>query len=319
MAKLSLPDLDQGTGTGDSGSVSVSVRDIPVEEISVRENIRKEYEGIDELKASIRRYGLLQPITVYKDGERYAIKTGHRRFLAYQALYEETPELFRHIRCIISDAENIPIIQLIENVQRVDLGQRDLFIALTALKEQGLTTKQIAEVMGKSESYVKFIFIGVNEIKRDPDLQTFIASPGGSIQDVVETKGIADRDERRDLLEQRKEGTLTRAALRQKTRALKTGSKSAGGIAGNTPDGLETSGRVLPAIPCQDGDGAGSIAGNTPDGKIAYTMLVEVNKDRRNIVISFEDDLPFERIRADIKDFVTRENIVCRDLETLNV
>jgi ParB family chromosome partitioning protein len=290
MEEFSILDDARYGGIEDSRSVPVLVKDIPIEEIVIRQNIRREYEGIDELKASIRQYGLLQPVTVYKDGESYALKTGHRRFLAYRALHEESPEQFHHIRCIISDAENIPVIQLIENVQRVDLNQHELFTVLVALKEQGFTIKQIAEVMGKSESYVKFIFIGVNEIKRDPELQAFITSPGGTIQDVVETKGIGDRDERRNLLEQRKEGTLTRAGLRKKAKALKTESNT-----------------------------ATSIAGNTPEEKKSYTVHLQVNTDQRNIFISFEDELPFKRIHAEIKDFIARENIVCKDLEMLNV
>ncbi|MDR1325103.1 MAG: ParB N-terminal domain-containing protein [Treponema sp.] len=277
-------------GTEDSRSVPVLVKDIPIEEIVIKRNIRREYEGIGELKASIRQYGLLQPVTVYKEGESYVIKTGHRRFLAYRALHDESPEQFHHIRCIISDAGNIPTIQLIENVQRVDLNQRELFTALVALKEQGLTIKQIAEIMGKSESYVKFIFIGVNEIKRDPELQAFIMSPGGTIQDIVETKGIGDRDERRSLLEQRKEGTLTRAGLRKKAKVLKTESNA-----------------------------VTSIAGNTSEERKVYTVHLQINTDQRNILISFEHDLPFKRILAEIKGFIAREHIVCKDLEMLNV
>ena len=290
MAEFSILDKAQYIGIEDSRSVPVSVKDIPIEEIVIRQNIRREYEGIDELKASIRQYGFLQPITVYKDGESYVVKTGHRRFLAYRALHEESPEQFHYIRCIISDAENIPIIQLIENVQRVDLNQHELFTALTALKEQGFSIKQIAEIMGKSESYIKFIFIGVNEIKRDPELQAFITSPGGTIQDVVETKGIADWEERRNLLEQRREGTLTRAGLRKKTKALKTESNTVVSIAGNTPEKRQT-----------------------------YTMRLQVNPEQRNLFISFEDELPFRRIHAEIKDFIARENIVCKDLEMCDV
>ena len=285
MVEFSILDKAQDMEIKDSRSVPVLVKDIPVEEIVIRQNIRREYEGIEELKASIRQYGLLQPVTVYKDGDSYVVKTGHRRFLAYRALHEESPEQFHHIRCIISDAENIPIIQLIENVQRVDLSQHELFTALNAFKEQGFSIKQIAEIMGKSESYIKFIFIGVNEIKCDPELQSFITSPGGTIQDVVETKGIADRDERRNLLEQRREGTLTRAGLRKKAKALKTESNA-----------------VV------------SIAGNTSEERQAYTMHLQVNPEQRNIFISFEDELLFRRIHAEIKDFITRENIVCKDL-----
>jgi len=73
MAKLGkmLRNAQTGTGTHDSGSVSLTVKDIPVGDISVKENILKEYAGIEELSESIRRHGLLQPITVFLEGEDY--------------------------------------------------------------------------------------------------------------------------------------------------------------------------------------------------------------------------------------------------------
>jgi ParB family chromosome partitioning protein len=180
---LTLNDqVPHDTETADTNTVSLCLKDIPIGEIAIKENIRKEYEGIDALKVSIRQYGLLQPITVYKDGEGYRVKTGHRRYLACRELYREIPNQFHSIRCIISDEENTSVIQLIENVQRVDLSQHDLFNALTVLKEKGFSLKAIAEIMGKSEASVKVIFTGINEIKQDRDLQSFIEPPGGNYQ-----------------------------------------------------------------------------------------------------------------------------------------
>ena len=113
MPKLDLlSQVKTRTGTQDSGAVSLTVKDIPIGEISIRGNVRKEYTGIDELKDSIKRYGILQPITVYKDGGGYVVKTGHRRYLAYKDLYAAHPDRFHSIRCIISDAANITKIQM---------------------------------------------------------------------------------------------------------------------------------------------------------------------------------------------------------------
>ncbi|MDR3266959.1 MAG: ParB/RepB/Spo0J family partition protein [Tannerella sp.] len=199
----------------------LTVKDIPVGDISIKENVRREYTGIDELKASIRQHGLLQPITVYLENEGYIVKTGHRRYMAYQTLYQIEPERFHSIRCIVSDAENIAVIQLVENVQRVDLSQLDLFNALKALKAQGMTLKQIADVMGKTEQYIKFLFIGVNEMTNNDKLKERISIAGNTIQDIVETKGI-DEDERIQLLDERKSGNLNRAGMREKVREIKS-------------------------------------------------------------------------------------------------
>jgi ParB family chromosome partitioning protein len=135
MAKLNmLKSVETRTGTHDSRAVSLTVKDIPVGDIQVKMNVRQDYTAIDELTESIRQYGLLQPITVYYVKDGYAVKTGHRRLMAYKKLYQENPEKYHSIRCILSDARNAELIQLVENVQRVDLSQSDLFQALKKLR-----------------------------------------------------------------------------------------------------------------------------------------------------------------------------------------
>lgn len=223
MAKLGMIRNANGmAGTKDSRSISLTVRDIPVGDICVRSNTRTEYTGIEELAASIRQYGLLQPITVYAEGEQFAVKAGHRRYMAYKLLYGREPERFHSIRCIVSDAENTAVIQLVENVQRVDLPQADLFNALSALRQQGMTLKQIAEVMGKTEGYIKNLFVGVNEISKDEALKTMIGHAGVTIGDIAETVAVPDRQDRLKLLEERKKGTVSRSDLRKKVKELKS-------------------------------------------------------------------------------------------------
>lgn len=59
-----------------------------------------EYVGflaLVNLAASIRRYGLANPITVFKDGTRFRIETGERRWLAYHLLYQALGESYASI------------------------------------------------------------------------------------------------------------------------------------------------------------------------------------------------------------------------------
>jgi ParB family chromosome partitioning protein len=223
MAKMGvLKNVQSRTGTQDSHSISLTVKDIPVGDIEVRENIRKDYTGIEELADSIRQYGLLQPITVFPDDDIFVVKTGHRRFMAYKRLYDTDPERFHSIRCIVSNNDNLAIVQLVENVQREDLSQIDLYNALTALREQGMSHREIALTMGKSEGYVKNLFIGVNEVKNDYELETLIKSHAGvTLQDVAETKAILGHQDKLKVLEQRGTGTLNRAQMREKVKELK--------------------------------------------------------------------------------------------------
>ena len=219
---MKIRDIQSRAGTIDSEAVNVTIKDIPIGDIHVKENIRKEYTGLEELQASIREYGLLQPITVFPVVDGYTVKTGHRRFMAYQKLYGEEPEKFHSIRCIITDAKNIAVVQLVENVQRVNLSQIDLVYALTALKNESMTMKQIAEVIGKAEGYTKNLFMGVAEILSDDDLKDIVSHTGVTIMEIVETKGI-QKQERLELLNKRGKGEVSRSHLRERTKSLKCG------------------------------------------------------------------------------------------------
>jgi ParB family chromosome partitioning protein len=288
MPKLNILNVAERTGTADSRAVSLSIKDIPIGEISVKENVRKEYDGIDELKASIRCYGLLQPITVYKDGGAYSVKTGHRRFLAFKELYDETPDRFHSVRCVVSDAANIPVIQLVENVQRLDLSDIDLFNALNALKEQGLSLKQIADVLGKTENYVKKIFTGINEIKQNSELKAYIGSAGGTIQDILETSGVPSKEDRLSLLEQRKAGAVTRAQMRKRARALK-------GVPVENPADGSAGGTIKSAIPPET----------------ACPVRLSADKERRRIALSFDDDGQYALVYAALKSLFDKHRLAC--------
>lgn len=58
-------------------------------------------ENIDDLKQSISLVGILQPLLVKRDGDKYRIKAGHRRRLACMALADEGQEKFRFVPCVI--------------------------------------------------------------------------------------------------------------------------------------------------------------------------------------------------------------------------
>jgi ParB family chromosome partitioning protein len=221
MAKLNMiKNVQSRTGTYDSRSISFTVKDIPIGDIYMKMNVRADYTEICELAESIKQYGLLQPITVYATQNGYMVKIGHRRFLAYKMLYQEDPEKYHSIRCIISDDQNISLIQLIENVQRVDLSQHDLYQALNQLREQGMTLRQIGEVLGKTEGYIKSLFVGVNEINRDKELQNLIGDAGITIRDIAETNAVTDKNKRLELLEERKSRDINRAQMREKVKKL---------------------------------------------------------------------------------------------------
>jgi ParB family chromosome partitioning protein len=294
------------TGTQDSRTANIAIRDIPLGDIEIRENVRKEYTDIDGLKESIRQYGLLQPITVYLHGDTYIVKTGHRRFLAWRMLYQEEPDRFHSIRCIISNANNIAVIQLVENVQRVDLSQRELYEALSTLREQRLTLKQIAEMMGKSEGYIKSLFVGINEIDTNENLKAVIGDAGITIRDIAETKGIPNEQKRLDLLNARKSGEINRAELRKKTKEYK---ESHAGV--TSPDDFERSDAGITSNgPLDEADRA------KPEKPEILLTFVPGKKQIHIEMADLDNDTAFDSLVDDIKQFFFTHhgNYICEGI-----
>jgi ParB family chromosome partitioning protein len=107
-------------------------------------------ESIEELAASIRSDGLLQPIVVFKSGERYTIIAGHRRHLACRAANLDRIDVI-----VREPPRSIRATQLIENIQREDLNPLDVAISVRDLMaEQSVDAAGAAEALGKSKHWV---------------------------------------------------------------------------------------------------------------------------------------------------------------------
>ncbi len=66
---------------------------LPLSKIDVAEaNVRKSQQmaGIEELKASIQRFGLIHPVIVIRKGDRYKLIVGQRRYIAFEELGRTT-------------------------------------------------------------------------------------------------------------------------------------------------------------------------------------------------------------------------------------
>ena len=117
------------------------------------EQPRKEFnpEALEALAKSIKANGVLQPIVVTREGEKYKIVAGERRFRAAGIAGLETiPAIARTL-----DAQNRLELSIIENAQREDLNAIELATAYAKLKQQfNLGPKEIAERIGKSEPAV---------------------------------------------------------------------------------------------------------------------------------------------------------------------
>lgn len=109
-------------------------------------------EGIDELARSIKEVGILQPVLVTRDGERFRILAGERRARAARiAGLTRIPVLVREG---LEDRDHL-LLAFIENIQRRDLTAMEEAEAFWHLKEKfGMSQDEIAERVGKDRSTV---------------------------------------------------------------------------------------------------------------------------------------------------------------------
>lgn len=106
---------------------------------------------LEELAASIREHGILEPLLVRPKGDRFEVVFGERRLRAGDmAELEELPCRVREL----TDQE-VDELQTIENDQREDLNQIERGNGYIHLIEaHGHTTESLAKKLGKSQTYI---------------------------------------------------------------------------------------------------------------------------------------------------------------------
>ena len=135
--------------------LSPTLKNVPIEHLQrgqyqPRSDMRK--ESLEELAASIKSQGIIQPIVIRelehnKAGVKYEIIAGERRWRAAQiAGLSEVPTVIKDV----SDTDTIAM-SLIENIQREDLNPMEEALALNRLiKEFKLTHQEAANAVGRS-------------------------------------------------------------------------------------------------------------------------------------------------------------------------
>jgi len=128
---------------------------LDIETIDAEEGIRRiiDKEPMDELVASIKQHGILQPIVVEAvEGGRYKLQIGKRRMTAARIIgLGRVPALVLDDRL---DAEKSVAIMLVENLHREDLDPIDEAEAYARLKDMGTKVSAIARLVGKERTYV---------------------------------------------------------------------------------------------------------------------------------------------------------------------
>ena len=108
-------------------------------------------EALDELADSIRQHGILQPLSVRRQGNSYELISGERRLRAAQlAGITDVP-------CILMsmDDKTSGFAALVENLQRQDLDYIEEALGIRRLiQEHSMSQEQAARLLGKSQSAV---------------------------------------------------------------------------------------------------------------------------------------------------------------------
>src|ERR1051325_11223670 len=131
---------------------------------------RKQFkeDKINELAESIKTNGIIQPIVARRDGERFQIIAGERRWRAAQIAG------LRKVPCIIRDItdENVLEISLIENIQREDLNPIEEANAYKRLVDMlVLSQEEVARRVGKDRSSVTN---ALRLLKLPPEIQQLV-------------------------------------------------------------------------------------------------------------------------------------------------
>ena len=199
-------------GNSDSGDNKSRQDTLPVGQLQpgkYQPRTRMDPGSLEELAASIKAQGLIQPISVRPVGNsRYEIIAGERRWRASQiAGLAEVPVLIREI-----PDENALAMSLIENIQREDLNPLEEAAGIQRLLDEfGMTHQQAAEALGRSRSATSnllrllqlakpvqdMLMAGDLEMGHARALLALPKSDQGSIAAMVVDKGYSVRDTER--------------------------------------------------------------------------------------------------------------------------
>jgi ParB family chromosome partitioning protein len=154
---------------------------------------------MEKLAASITEIGLLEPILVRKIDNRYQIAAGERRWRAHKLLNKHTIEA---LITSITDSD-MAIFALAENVDREDLSDYEIGLALRQIENVFPTKKKLAESLGlnREDMYRYFAF---------DDLPEFIRIDLNSNPRLLSRSAASDI---KRLLKQQKDSPLLNACL----------------------------------------------------------------------------------------------------------
>jgi ParB/RepB/Spo0J family partition protein len=206
--------------TPDGPTRSVGVRIVPLDKIEAnpeQPRLAFNQETLDELAASIREHGVLQPILVRPMGPNtYQLIAGERRWRASkQAGLATIPALIEDI-----DDDTALEISIIENLQREDISPLDEAAMYDRMvTEHGYSIRKLADKLGKDKGYVE------NRLRladAPEEVRELVSLRKDTLSHAYELMKVQDPKRRRRLADQVARGELTLIKLRDKIEGRRT-------------------------------------------------------------------------------------------------
>jgi ParB family chromosome partitioning protein len=152
-------------------------------------------EAIEELAQSIRVDGLIQPIVVRRNGPRFSLVVGERRWRAARLAGLD------HIPAIVQDIPQDRVLEvtLVENIQREDLNPIEIALALNRMiQELGLSHETLASRTGKNRTTVTNL---LRLLRLPKDIQELVAEKRLSMGHARAILGLEDAQQQRAVAE----------------------------------------------------------------------------------------------------------------------
>ena len=226
--------------SSDNVGRSVGVRVIPVDRIESNPQQPRmvfDHEALQELAASIREHGVLQPILVRPLGEnRYQLVAGERRWRASrEAGLQSVPALVEEI-----DDDTSLEIAMIENLQREDLSPlEEATMYDRMIREHGYSIRKLADKLGKDKGYLE------NRLRladAPEEIRELVSLRKDTLSHAYELLKVPDERKRRRLAARVASGELSLVKLREKIEGRSPRTRAGDGVNGGLEPGPDTGG-----------------------------------------------------------------------------
>ncbi len=195
--------------------IEIAVGDIVPNPLQPRKTF--DADKLRELAESIKEHGIIQPLVVRKNGQKYELVAGERRWRAAQTINLKT------VPAIVREYDNAKMaeIALVENIQRHDLNPIEEAEGIKRLmSEFGFNQEQAAKKIGRSRTAVANILRMLN---LPPDIQKAVSRETLTMGQVRPLLALENAEEQEKLALVIIENGLSARAVEELVKKIKNG------------------------------------------------------------------------------------------------